>query len=175
MVKKHKVVVIGGGFGGLTLVQKLAHEPVEILLIDRSNHHLFQPLLYQVATGGLSPANIAMPLRTLVSRQSNCRSILGEVSDVNIGRNEVVLTDGDHFEFDTLVVAAGAVTSYFNHPEWSENVVGLKSLDDAMKIRWRILSSFEKAERSPDPQEQMRLLTFVVVGGGPTGVEMAGA
>ena len=175
MSQKHKVVVIGGGFGGLTLVKKLAYEPVDVLLIDRSNHHLFQPLLYQVATGGLSPANIAMPLRTLVRYQSNCRSILGEVASVDVKKQEVVLTDGDRFGFDTLVVAAGAVTSYFNHPEWADNSVGLKSLDDAMKIRGRILRSFERAERSTDVQEQARLLTFVVVGGGPTGVEMAGA
>ena len=175
MSQKHKVVVIGGGFGGLTVVKKLAYEPVDVLLIDRSNHHLFQPLLYQVATGGLSPANIAMPLRTLVRYQSNCRSILGEVASVDVKKQEVVLTDGDRFGFDTLVVAAGAVTSYFNHPEWADNSVGLKSLDDAMKIRGRILRSFERAERSTDVQEQARLLTFVVVGGGPTGVEMAGA
>ena len=175
MSQKHKVVVIGGGFGGLTLVKKLAYEPVDILLIDRSNHHLFQPLLYQVATGGLSPANIAMPLRTLVRYQSNCKSILGEVASVDVKKQEVVLTDGDRFGFDTLVVAAGAVTSYFNHPEWADNSVGLKSLDDALKIRGRILRSFERAERSTDVQEQARLLTFVVVGGGPTGVETAGA
>ena len=175
MSQKHKVVVIGGGFGGLTVVKKLAYEPVEVLLIDRSNHHLFQPLLYQVATGGLSPANIAMPLRTLVRYQSNCKSILGEVASVDVKKQEVILTDGDHFGFDTLVVAAGAVTSYFNHPEWADNSVGLKSLDDALKIRGRILRSFERAERSGDAQEQARLLTFVVVGGGPTGVEMAGA
>ena len=175
MSQKHKVVVIGGGFGGLTVVKKLAYEPVEVLLIDRSNHHLFQPLLYQVATGGLSPANIAMPLRTLVRYQSNCKSILGEVASVDVKKQEVVLTDGDRFGFDTLVVAAGAVTSYFNHPEWADNSVGLKSLDDALKIRGRILRSFERAERSTDVQEQARLLTFVVVGGGPTGVEMAGA
>ena len=175
MSQKHKVVVIGGGFGGLTVVKKLAYEPVEVLLIDRSNHHLFQPLLYQVATGGLSPANIAMPLRTLVRYQSNCRSILGEVASVDVKKQEVVLTDGDRFGFDTLVVAAGAVTSYFNHPEWADNSVGLKSLDDALKIRGRILRSFERAERSTDVQEQARLLTFVVVGGGPTGVETAGA
>ena len=175
MSQKHKVVVIGGGFGGLTLVKKLAYEPVDILLIDRSNHHLFQPLLYQVATGGLSPANIAMPLRTLVRYQSNCRSILGEVASVDVKKQEVVLKDGDRFGFDTLVVAAGAVTSYFNHPEWADNSVGLKSLDDALKIRGRILRSFERAERRADAQEQAHLLTFVVVGGGPTGVEMAGA
>lgn len=175
MSQKHKVVVIGGGFGGLTLVKKLAYEPVEVLLIDRSNHHLFQPLLYQVATGGLSPANIAMPLRTLVRYQSNCRSILGEVASVDVKKQEVLLTDGARFGFDTLVVAAGAVTSYFNHPEWADNSVGLKSLDDALKIRGRILRSFERAERSTDVQEQARLLTFVVVGGGPTGVETAGA
>ena len=175
MSQKHKVVVIGGGFGGLTVVKKLAYEPVEVLLIDRSNHHLFQPLLYQVATGGLSPANIAMPLRTLVRYQSNCRSILGEVASVDVKKQEVVLKDGDRFGFDTLVVAAGAVTSYFNHPEWADNSVGLKSLDDALKIRGRILRSFERAERRADAQEQAHLLTFVVVGGGPTGVEMAGA
>ena len=175
MSQKHKVVVIGGGFGGLTVVKKLAYEPVEVLLIDRSNHHLFQPLLYQVATGGLSPANIAMPLRTLVRYQSNCRSILGEVASIDVKKQEVKLTDGEYFGFDTLVVAAGAVTSYFNHPEWADNSVGLKSLDDALKIRGRILRSFERAERSADAQEQARLLTFVVVGGGPTGVEMAGA
>jgi NADH dehydrogenase len=116
-----------------------------------------------------------MPLRTLVRYQSNCRSILGEVASVDVKKQEVVLTDGDRFGFDTLVVAAGAVTSYFNHPEWADNSVGLKSLDDALKIRGRILRSFERAERSADVQEQASLLTFVVVGGGPTGVEMAGA
>lgn len=175
MAMKHRVVVVGGGFGGLSVVQGLARAPVEVLLVDRSNHHLFQPLLYQVATGGLSPANIAMPLRTIVRRQGNCRTLLGEVTGIDPLAHEVVLSDGACLDYDTLVVAAGAVTSYVRHPEWESMAPGLKSLDDAMNIRGRILRSFERAERDGDAAEQARLLTFVVVGGGPTGVEMAGA
>jgi NADH dehydrogenase len=172
---RHRVVIIGGGFGGLYCARGLRRAPVDVTLLDRRNFHLFQPLLYQVAAGGLSPANIAAPLRSILKRQRNVRVLLGEVDDFDIARNEVILADGDRIPFDTLVVAAGSTHHYFGHDaEWEPLAPGLKTIEDATEIRRRILSAFERAERETDPQARERLLTFVVVGGGPTGVEMAG-
>jgi NADH dehydrogenase len=170
---KHRVVVIGGGFGGLRTVTSLKRSPVEITLIDKRNFHLFQPLLYQVATGGLSPANIAAPLRSLVRRQANCSVMLGEVTEIDIACREVV-AGTDRIPYDTLVVAAGVRHSYFGHDEWEQHAPGLKSIEDATAIRARILSAFEAAERSNSDHDRRSLLTFVVIGGGPTGVELAG-
>jgi NADH dehydrogenase len=167
------VVIVGGGFGGLSAAKALRRAPVKITLIDRRNFHLFQPLLYQVATGGLSPANIAAPLRTIVARQKNCDVLLGEVTGFDIA-NRMVHLDGDHLQYDTLIVAAGATHSYFGHPEWEPFAPGLKTIEDATEIRRRMLLAFESAEREVEIEERHKLLTFVVVGGGPTGVELAG-
>lgn len=173
----HKVVIVGGGFGGLVAAQSLNKTPTEVTLIDRRNFHLFQPLLYQVATGALSPANIAAPLRSILKRQKNTRVMLGEVTgfDLAEGQKAVLLKDGTRVPFDTLVVATGSTHHYFGKHEWAERAPGLKTVEDATEIRRRVLTAFEKAERATDPKEVDRLLTFVVVGGGPTGVEMAGA
>jgi len=152
----------------------LKRSPVDITLVDRRNFHLFQPLLYQVATGSLSPANIAYPLRAIVRRQRNCRVILGDVRGFDVTNHKVLLEEGS-LEYDTLVVAAGAGQSYFGHPEWERLAPGLKSIEDSTEIRRRILASFEAAEREDDPEKRRAWLNFVVVGGGPTGVELAGA
>lgn len=174
----HRVVIIGGGFGGLRAAQRLASAPVQVTLIDRRNYHLFQPLLYQVATGTLSPANIASPLRGLLKRQRNLSVIMAEVCGFDIARQEVLLRRdsacGAAIGFDTLILAAGSGHSYFGHPEWEQFAPSLKSLDDATEIRRRILWAFEAAERCGDPAEVAKWLTFVVVGGGPTGVELVG-
>jgi NADH dehydrogenase len=172
---KHRVVIIGGGFGGLLAAKGLRRAPVEVTMIDRRNFHLFQPLLYQVATGGLSPANIAAPLRAVLRRQRNTRVLLGEVVGFDLAAKHVQLKDGATVPFDSLVVATGSTHHYFGHDQWEQHAPGLKTIEDATEIRRRVLSAFEKAERSADPAERARLLTFVVVGGGPTGVEMAGA
>jgi NADH dehydrogenase len=164
---------VGGGFGGLAATRGLADAPVRITLIDRRNHHLFQPLLYQVATAGLNPADIAAPIRSLVVDQPNVSVLLGEV--VGIDDGAVVLEDATAIEFDYLVLAAGTTHSYFGHDQWETHAPGLKTVEDALEIRRRILSAFERAERAVDPDERAAYLTFVVVGGGPTGVEMAGA
>jgi len=171
---KHRVAIVGGGFGGLYAATSLARAPVDITLIDRRNFHLFQPLLYQVATGGLSPANIAAPLRAVLRRQKNACVLLAEVTDFDLAGRRVILADGS-VPYDSLIVAAGARHHYFGHPEWEGHAPGLKTIEDATEIRRRILLAFERAERSSDPEERRRLLTFVVVGGGPTGVELAGA
>lgn len=170
----HRVVIVGGGFGGLYAAQNLRRAPVEVTLIDRRNFHLFQPLLYQVATGGLSPANIATPLRSIVKKQRNCRVLLGEVTGFDIAGNAVWMGD-ERVAYDSLIVAAGASNSYFNHPEWEKHAPGLKTIEDATEIRTRVLSAFEAAERFNDASLRRRLLTFVIVGGGPTGIEMAGS
>jgi NADH dehydrogenase len=171
-----RVVVVGGGFGGLYCVQALRKAPVDVTLIDRRNFHLFQPLLYQVATGALSPANIAAPLRALVKYQSNTRVLLGEVTDIDTAAKEVVLTDDERVKYDYLVLAAGSTHHYFGKDaQWEPIAPGLKTIEDATEIRRKVLSAFERAERETDPAERARSLTFVVVGGGPTGVEMAGA
>jgi NADH dehydrogenase len=169
----HRVVIVGGGFGGLNAAQALRRAPVQITLVDRRNFHLFQPLLYQVATGGLSPGNIAAPLRTILRRQRNCAVWLDEVRDFDLPRRTMLLPDRT-LPYDTLVVAAGARTSYFGHDAWKARAPGLKTVEDALEIRRRVLSAFESAERAADPDERRTWLTFVVVGGGPTGVELAG-
>ena len=171
----HRVVIVGGGFGGLVAAQALNRTPTRVTLIDRRNFHLFQPLLYQVATGALSPANIAAPLRSVLHRQRNTEVIMGEVTGFDLAAKEVLLADGSRVPFDSLIVATGSETSYFGHDEWAGRAPGLKTVEDATEIRRRILSAFERAERETDPAAKARLLTFVVVGGGPTGVEMAGA
>ena len=168
------VVIVGAGFGGLTCAQALANEKVRITVIDRKNHHLFQPLLYQVAMAGLSPAEIAAPIRGVLAEQKNAKVLLGEVNAVDLATKEVML-DGEPLGYDYLVLALGANTSYFGHDEWAEHAPGLKSLEDALDIRHRVLFAFEMAERTEDPTERVRLLTVVVIGGGPTGVELAGA
>ncbi len=174
-IARPRIVIIGGGFAGLLTARGLKKAHCDITLIDRRNFHLFQPLLYQVATGGLSPANIAAPLRAILKRQKNVRVLLGEVDGFDLATKQVKLKDGAAIPFDTLVIATGATHTYFGHDDWAELAPGLKTLEDATEIRRRVLSAFERAEREPDPEVRKRLLTFVVVGGGPTGVEMAGA
>jgi len=167
------VVIVGGGFGGLYAAKRLGHAPVRVTLIDRRNFHLFQPLLYQVATGGLSPANIAAPLRAVLKRQKNTEVFLGEVVDIDAANRRVILSDGSVL-YDNLIVATGSGHHYFGHPEWEELAPSLKTVEDATRIRHRILFAFEAAERETNPQERSAWLTFVVVGAGPTGVELAG-
>ena len=174
MSAKHRVVIVGGGFGGVHAAQAFRKAPVEVTLVDRRNFHLFQPLLYQVATGGLSPANIAAPIREVLSRQRNATVLLGEVLDFDLDRKQVVLRDGT-LDYDSLIVATGARHHYFGHPEWEAVAPGLKTIEDATTIRRKVLTAFEQAERATDPALVQALLTFVVVGGGPTGVELAGA
>ena len=170
-----KVVILGAGFGGLTAARALKHADVEITLIDRQNYHLFQPLLYQVATATLSPADIAVPVRSTLRDQKNTRVLLGEVVHVDRARRLVDLADGRHVPYDWLVVATGARHAYFGHDEWEPFAPGLKKIDDATEIRRRVLLAFEKAETETDAEARKALLTFAIVGGGPTGVEMAGA
>lgn len=169
-----RVVIIGAGFGGLSAAKSLAGAPFDVVLIDRYNYHLFQPLLYQVATAALSPADIASPIRTVLHRQRNVSVVLANVSAIDSGRNEVI-AEGHRIPFDYLVVASGAQQAYFGHLDWAQDAPGLKTIDDAIYLRRRILLAFEKAETEPDPEERRRLLNFVVVGGGATGVELAGA
>ena len=168
------VVIVGGGFGGLEAAKTLATVPVRVTLIDRRNHHLFQPLLYQVATAVLSPADIAQPIRSVLRNQANVEVVLAEVEAIDPGARELVLDDG-RIGYDYLILAAGANHAYFGHEEWEPLAPGLKTLDQATDIRRRILLAFEKAEQEGDPAKRQALMTFVVVGGGPTGVEMAGA
>jgi NADH dehydrogenase len=174
MAVAHRVVIVGGGFGGLYATQALRKAPVDITLLDRRNFHLFQPLLYQVATGALSPANIAAPLRSVLRSQRNVTVLLGEVVEIDLDGKQVILADGA-VPYDSLLVATGARHHYFGHPEWEKVAPGLKTIEDATDIRRRVLGAFELAERETDPAQQQALLTFVVVGGGPTGVELAGA
>jgi NADH:quinone reductase (non-electrogenic) len=170
-----RVLIIGGGFGGLNAAKELGSTPdIDVTLIDRRNHHLFQPLLYQVATAGLSPAEIAAPIRSILSKHANIRVLQGEVTAVHPDRNEVV-ADFATFEFDWLILACGAQDTYFGHDDWEEFAPGLKNLEQATEIRRRILLAFEEAERSDDLGLRKYYLTFVIVGGGPTGVELAGA
>jgi NADH dehydrogenase len=172
---RHRVVVLGGGFGGLYAVQALKRADVDVTLIDRRNFHLFQPLLYQVATGALSPGEIASPLRYVLNRQKNVRVVLGEVVDLDHGAHEVVLRDGTRVAYDTVIIATGATHTYFGHPEWVKYAPGLKTIEDATEIRTRVLLAFERAEEAKTQAERRAMLTFVVVGAGPTGVELAGA
>ena len=174
MEKQPHIVVLGAGFGGLTFCQAFDHPAARVTLVDRQNHHLFQPLLYQVATAGLSAPEIAQPIRSILSRKANVTVLLDEAIDVRLPERRVVLRAGS-LSYDYLVFALGGVTSYFGHPEWERIAPGLKSLDDALNIRRNILLAFERAENATDPAEQARLMTMVVVGGGPTGVELAGA
>jgi NADH dehydrogenase len=170
-----RVVVLGGGFGGLYAARQLGGKDVQVTLIDRRNFHLFQPLLYQVATGELSPADVAFPLRAILSDQRNIRVLMAEVVDIDIAGRRVVLDDGATEPYDELIVSTGARNHYFGNDSWAEYATGLKSLEDATKMRHRILYAFEAAERTTDPVEHRAWLTFVVVGAGPTGVELAGA
>lgn len=169
-----KIVIIGCGFGGLEAAKALRHASVDITLIDKTNHHLFQPLLYQVATAGLSAPAIAAPIRHLFRRQPNVTTLMGDVIDIDVKKREVVLRDGARHAYDELIIAAGATDSYFGHDEWQPFAPGLKTLGDAFDIRHRILLAFEAAENETDTTQRAALMNFVVIGGGPTGVELAG-
>ncbi len=172
--EKPHVVIIGAGFGGLTAAQALARADVRVTLIDRRNHYLFQPLLYQVAIAGLSPADIAMPVRSILADQENVRALLEDATRID-AKNKVVVTETETIGFDSLIVATGAKTDYFGHATWETFAPGLKTIEDALEIRRRVLLAFELAEREADGDKRKFLLTFIVIGGGPTGVEMAGA
>jgi NADH:quinone reductase (non-electrogenic) len=174
MPGRHRVVIIGGGFGGLSAAIALKNAPVDVTLIDRSNYHLFQPLLYQVATGSLSPANIASPLRNILKKQKSVRVLLGEAVGLDAANRRVILSDGA-VDYDSLIIATGASHQYFGHDEWEQFAPGLKTIEDATDMRRRILLAFEAAERETDPDKLRAWLTFVIVGAGPTGVELAGA
>jgi NADH dehydrogenase len=175
MSERAKVIIIGGGFGGLSAAQALKSAPVDVTLIDRRNYHLFQPLLYQVATGSLSPGEIAAPLRGVLGRQKNTRVLLGDVVDVDPVSKRVLLEDGASFEYDSLIVAAGSQTNYYGHDDWQKWAPGLKSIEEATTLRHKILYAFEVAERLDDPAQRRAWLTFTIIGAGPTGVELAGA
>lgn len=175
--RRPRVVVLGGGFGGLSVARALRKAAVDVLLVDRTNHHLFQPLLYQVAMSGLSPAEIAWPIRSILRTQANAEVVLSDATAVDLAARTVTLVDDGEraVSFDYLVMATGAQTTYYGHADWERVTLDLKSLDDAVEVRRRVLLAFEEAERSTDPDERRKLLTFVVIGGGPTGVELAGA
>src|SRR5215212_192737 len=171
-----RVVIVGGGFGGLYAARRLGRDDrIDLTLIDRRNHHVFQPLLYQVATGALAPGEIAQPLRSIVRGNTNTTVLLGEALGIDAERREVQMSDGGPIPYEILVVATGARHSYFGHDEWARHAQGLKSVDDALEVRRRILIAFEAAEREHVPERRLEWMTFVVVGGGPTGVELAGA
>jgi len=172
--QRPKILIIGCGFGGLAAARALRKAAVDITVVDRTNHHLFQPLLYQVATAGLSAPSIAAPIRHVLRSQSNVRTLLGEVSQIDPARQQVRLRDGQTLDWDHLIVAAGATHSYFGNAQWAPHAPGLKTLADAFEIRRRVLRAFEAAEREPDPAQRTAWLQFVVIGAGPTGVEMAG-
>jgi len=169
-----RAVIVGGGFGGLQAARAFDRADVRVTLVDRHNYHLFQPLLYQVATASLSPGDIASPIRWVLRKQKNVEVLLGDVTAIDTAAN-VVRTKGGDLPFDYLIIASGAAHSYFGHDDWEKNAPGLKTLDDALAMRRKVLLAFEAAEREPDVEKQRRLLTFVIVGGGPTGVELAGA
>ena len=171
---RRRVVIVGAGFGGLAAARRLRNTDVDVTLVDRMNHHLFQPLLYQVAAGGLSPSDCASPIRPALKRSSNTAVLMAEVTDIDAEHRRVVLDRGDHLDYDSLIVACGAETSYFGHDEWRDVTYGLKTLADAIDLRRRFYGAFEAAERTNDPDERAEWLTFVVIGGGPTGVEIAG-
>jgi NADH dehydrogenase len=170
-----RVLIVGAGFGGLYAARSLARQPVSVTVVDRRNHHVFQPLLYQVATAALSPGDIASPIRWILRRQQNVEVLMGEVDRVDLARREAHLTDGTEIPYDFAIVAAGATHAYFGHDDWQPYAPGLKTLEDALEIRRRVLLAFERAERESNPERRAALLTFVVVGAGPTGVELAGA
>jgi len=171
---RKRVVIIGGGFGGLYAARALKEAPVDVTLVDRRNHHLFQPLLYQVASAALNPSDIAYPIRAALRRQRNARVLLAEAGSIDVDARKVILDDGE-LEYDYLILATGATHAYFGHDEWAEHAPGLKSIEDALEIRRRVLLAYEAAERETDPARRREWLTFVVVGAGPTGVELAGA
>ena len=182
MARLPQVIIIGGGFAGLDAARRLRHVECDVTIIDRHNHHVFQPLLYQVATAGLSPGDIASPIRWILRKQKRVQVLLGTVERIDTKAKQIQLdpstslgAGGATLSYDYLIVAAGATHSYFGHNEWAEAAPGLKTLDDALRIRRRVLLAFEEAEREPNPVYQRRLLTFVLIGGGPTGVELAGA
>jgi NADH:ubiquinone reductase (H+-translocating) len=174
MATRQRVVILGGGFGGLSAARKLKNAPVDVTLIDRCNYHLFQPLLYQVATGSLSPANISGPLRQVLKHNKNTTVLLGEAIDIDPANHQVILSDGA-IGYDTLIVATGSSHQYFGHDDWEKFAPGLKTVEDATEMRSRILLAFEAAERETDPQKLKEWMTFVIVGAGPTGAELAGA
>lgn len=169
------VVIVGGGFGGLYAAKSLKNAPVKVTLIDKRNFHLFQPLLYQVATGSLSPADIASPLRVVLSKQKNAQVLLDKVVDIDPETKTINVADGEDINYDTLIVATGGSHHYFGNDQWQDDAPGLKTVEDALEMRRRIFTAFEAAEKEPDPKLRQSLLTFIVVGGGPTGVELAGA
>ena len=169
------VVIAGGGFAGLYAARALRGAPVRITLLDRHNYHLFQPLLYQVATAALNPSDIAAPIRSILRHQRNVSVLLGEATSIDVSRKAVILKDGAELSYDYLIVATGATHSYFSHPEWEPDAPGLKSIDDALEIRRRVLTAFESAEREENEEARNALMTFVIVGAGPTGAELAGA
>jgi NADH:ubiquinone reductase (H+-translocating) len=175
MAQAHRVVILGGGFGGLAAAQKLKRAPVDLTLIDRRNFHLFQPLLYQVATGSLSPGEIAAPLRSVLSDQKNTRVLMGEAAEVDPQAKRVILRDGGAFEYDSLIVSTGSETSYYGNDSWREWAPSLKSVEEATAIRHKILLAFERAERAASEEEARTWLTFVIVGAGATGLELSGA
>src|SRR4051794_20997501 len=170
----HRIVIVGAGFGGLETVYRLAGAPIEVTLVDRRNHHLFQPLLYQVATAALGPSEIAWPIRYLLRGRPEVTTLLATVTGVDAASRCVTVDGGDTLSYDTLVLATGARHAYFGHDEWEPFAPGLKTLEDATTLRRRILIAFEDAERESDPQRRAALLTFVIIGAGPTGVELAG-
>jgi len=170
-----RVLIIGAGFGGLSAARALAKSPVDITVVDRRNFHLFQPLLYQVATAGLNPSDIAWPIRSVLRDQANARVLLGEVADLDSTKREAILDDGRRLAYDWLILATGATHNYFGHDDWAAVAPGLKRVDDATLIRRRILVAFERAENATDEAQRKRLMTFAIVGAGPTGVELAGA
>src|SRR3984957_13704848 len=171
----HRVVILGGGFGGLYAAKALKNSPVQVTVLDRRNFHLFQPLLYQVATGSLSPGEIASPLRSVLHRQKSTQVLLGVATDLDAEHRRLILDDGSALEYDSLIVATGSTDSYFGHDDWRRNAPGLKSIEEPTELRHKILYAFEAADRVQDPGQRRDWLTFVIVGGGPTGVELAGA
>jgi NADH dehydrogenase len=175
MPGQHRVIILGGGFGGLRAAQRLKRAPVQVKLFDRRNFHLFQPLMYQVATGSLSPGEIAAPLRSVLSKQKNTEVLLGEAADIDPANNRIKLQDGAEFEYDSLIVATGSQTSYYGNDAWREAAPSLKSVEEATAIRHKILLAFECAERAKTPEDVRAWLTFVIVGAGATGLELAGA
>ncbi|WP_211222999.1 NAD(P)/FAD-dependent oxidoreductase [Salinimicrobium terrae] len=174
-IEPRKVVIVGGGFAGISVANRLKHSSAEITIIDRSNHHLFQPLLYQVATGGLSPGDIAAPIRAIFGKDRNIKVLMGEVKSIEAKENELTLINGNKVQFDQLILAPRAQDNFFGHEDWKQYASGLKTLGDALQIRERILLSLEEAEQLEDPEKRQPFLTYVIIGGGPTGVETAGA
>ena len=171
---RHRVVIVGGGFGGMEAAKRLKKADVDVTVIDRHNHLLFQPLIYQVAAGALASGEVAAPQRHMLKRQANATVLMAAVTDIDVEHRQVVLDRGERLDYDRLILACGGETSYFGHDEWQKVTCGLKTLSDAVDLRDRIFGAFEEAERADDPADREEWLTFVVVGGGPTGVEISG-